>query len=73
MKKTTLLLVIGLSLTGCAKTVLLKNAAGDVQKCEADGLLTGVIGRNMSINQCVKQYEKAGYTKVDDLVRESSK
>ncbi len=51
---------------GCAggRTVLLKNKKGDIQRCEVsagDAQRTGVIGRDITINNCIKAYEEAGY------------
>mgnify|MGYP003436132933 CR=1 FL=1 len=55
-------------ISGCAgKVALLKNQEGDVAKCEVssgDTMLTGVIIRDMTINNCIEEYEKAGYKKI---------
>lgn len=60
--------ICGLLLSGCTgKTVLLKNDRGDLQKCEVGAgstYLTGVIIRDMTIDQCVSEYRKAGYAPV---------
>lgn len=55
-------------LSGCTgRTVLLENAKGEIAKCEVSAgsaVLTGVIIRDMTISDCVAEYEKAGYKRV---------
>lgn len=55
-------------LSGCTgQTVLLKNNNGELAKCEVSAgsaYLTGIIIRDMTIDQCVSEYEKAGYKRV---------
>lgn len=57
-----------LAMAGCAgKTVLMKNDRGDLEKCEvsaASTYLTGIIIRDMTIKQCVAEYQKAGFMPV---------
>lgn len=54
---------------GCVgRVVLLKDTQGHLAECRVgagETYLTGVIIRDMSINQCVQQYESAGYWRVD--------
>ena len=55
-------------LSGCTgQTVLLRNNKGELAKCEVSAgsaMLTGVIIRDMTIDGCVSEYEKAGYKRV---------
>jgi hypothetical protein len=67
MKKLWTLSIIFL-INGCTgKTVLLKNNKGELAKCEVsatDTMHTGIIGRNWTIDNCIKEYESAGYHRV---------
>jgi len=64
--KILMISVIFFNLTGCpGKTVLLKNEAGDIAKCQL-GPFSGGISRDLSITNCVKEYEAAGYKKISE-------
>lgn len=67
-----LLVAIGLVLAvmaGCTgKTVLLKNDAGQVVRCEVGmgaAMIGGALLRNATIKNCVEQYETAGFKKLE--------
>jgi len=63
-----ILLSLVLLLPSCAKMVLLKNDAGDVQRCDVSALSSIVTGMFMSdrqISQCVEQLQRAGFKKID--------
>ncbi len=66
--KLTVLGVIFFGVVGCSgKMVLLKNDKGEMVKGEVtqnEAMVAGVINRDLSIEDCVKQYEAAGYRKV---------
>lgn len=68
IKTFTFLTVVVALLTGCAgRTVLLANDKGLIAKCEvstAATMWTGIIIRNMTINNCVSEFERAGYKRV---------
>lgn len=68
MLSGVILAVTVAALSGCTgKTVLLKDSRGDLQKCEVSAgstYLTGVIIRDMTIEQCIAEYRKAGYSPV---------
>ena len=63
-------LIVGLGvLYGCAGQVaLLKNDKGEIAKCEVtqgEAMWSGVIIRDMTVNNCVAEYEKAGYKRIN--------
>ena len=71
MKTKVIVLFVLLSsgvLTGWAgKTVLLKNNIGEIEKCEVSttgAVMGGLIARNMAIEDCIEQYEAAGYKRI---------
>jgi len=71
MKTKVIILFVLLSsgvLTGCAgKTVLLKNNIGEIEKCEVSTtwpVFARLIARNMAKDDCIKQYEAAGYKRI---------
>jgi len=61
--------IVIILMSGCAKLVLMKNdKTGAVEKCEVSamsGAVTGMFASNMTIRNCVKQWEKAGYKRVE--------
>ena len=63
------IIFIGMIFTACTgKTILLRGENGDLAKCEVragETFLTGVIIRDMTLAQCIKQYEAAGYKKIE--------
>ena len=66
--KAVLLLAALTFVAGCAgKTVLMRNEAGDIQKCEVSttgAVLGGVIARDMSLKNCEKEWSAAGYKRI---------
>ena len=56
------------ALSACTGQVaLLKNDRGEIAKCEVsqgEAMWSGVIVRDMTIENCVSEYEKAGYKRV---------
>lgn len=60
-----LALMAALVLAGCAgRTVLLRNAEGELARCEVSAgsaYLTGVIIRDLTLKQCVDEYKKVGF------------
>lgn len=69
-KRPALIVVLAgaLAVAGCAgRTVLMQNPKGELAKCEVSttgAVMGGVIARDMAIDNCVDQYEAAGYRKV---------
>lgn len=65
---TVALVVVSVMLAGCAgKTVLMRNQAGDVQRCEVSttgAVLGGIIARDMALKQCEKEFRAAGYSRI---------
>lgn len=63
------LMAFTIVLVGCAgKAVILKNAAGDTQKCEVDAIdesMSGYWATRKEIKACITALEKAGYKKVE--------
>ena len=69
--KSLVLLIIAMAmLGGCTgRTVLLKNDEGRIARCEVSAgetMWTGVIIRDMTIDRCVSEFEKAGYKRVSN-------
>lgn len=71
--KLVKLMVFGVTLLGivsCSgRVVLLKNEKGEMAKCEVkqgEAMVAGVVNRDLSIEDCVKQYEAAGYRKISN-------
>lgn len=60
------LLVLAL-MTSCAPTlVLLQNHRGEIVRCEPpNGPYDGVIRQNQAMEACIRQYESAGYIRLD--------
>ena len=69
ISKLGLVIVIVGVLYGCAGQVaLLKNDKGEIAKCEVtqgEAMWSGVIIRDMTVNNCVAEYEKAGYKRIN--------
>lgn len=55
-------------LSGCSgKIVVLKNDQGETVKCEVSqsvALWFGVVARDLTLDDCVAKYEKAGFKKI---------
>ncbi len=66
----TILIALFISLQGCTgKMVMLKNDSGETAKCEvsmASAMMTGVLIRDHTMDECIKEYENKGYSKVND-------
>lgn len=69
MKKIAFALIILVFAVGCAASpMLLRNEKGEIVKCEPSTgsvLIGGYIGSKISVKDCVKQYEKAGYKRIE--------
>lgn len=69
MKYSIPLTALALLLAGCAAPmVLMKNDKGEMVRCESDAgttMMGGYIGSKMNRDACVRQYEAAGYQRVD--------
>jgi hypothetical protein len=70
LAKLTIFSMLLLSIGGCSgRVVLLKNEQGELAKCEVkqgEAMIAGVINRDLSIEDGVKQYEAAGYKKISE-------
>ena len=66
--KSLLLAVIVLMQYACTgQTALLRNDRGELAKCEVtqgEAMWSGVIVRDMTLNRCVEEYEKAGFRRI---------
>ena len=64
-----LVILSTISIISCTgKMVLMKNNAGDVQRCEVSAqseMLTGAWAAGREVDRCVEQWTKAGYKKVE--------
>lgn len=63
----TIALLVLASMTSCAPTlVLLQNHRGEIVRCEPpNGPYDGVIRQNQAMEACIRQYESAGYIRLD--------
>lgn len=63
-----LLIAMVAMLSGCTgQTALLRNDRGELAKCEVtqgEAMWSGVIVRDMTLNKCVEEYEKAGFKRI---------
>lgn len=68
MKLVVFIGITGL-LSGCmAPMVMLRNEKGEIVRCEAgagNALLSGYVGTKMQTESCAKQYEAAGFRRLD--------
>lgn len=66
MKRTVFLIALSLLLSACGKTILLKGLKDDVVQCKGEyGLFGGQIKAEMEARSCAREYEKAGYKRIE--------
>ena len=68
MSSLTLSILALALLSGCGgQVILLKNDKGEIAKCEVSqsvAMWFGVIARDIRLNDCAANYEKAGYQRI---------
>lgn len=66
MNRIVFLIVLSFFLSACGKTILLRGPKDDIVQCKGEyGFFGGQIKAEMEARSCAKEYEKAGYKRVE--------
>lgn len=66
MNRIVFLIVLSFFLSACGKTILLRGPKDDIVQCKGEyGFFGGQIKAEMEARSCAREYEKAGYKRVE--------